>query len=307
MSKRVYKDLLERQTKVTLITGYTIVAGFSLIYTFLGVQFGFNSPLLPLMGGFILATLVNLIVSRFHKKIYITYQLLIILTCLFLLTVAFFTGGLKSPVIFILAVIPIAAYSTSKKQGGLWSFLCMSTIFLFLGAHYFKSIPASVIPENHLLEFSFASLFFLVSLAIIMSALINKSSFAAHRKSDRESKELKKKTLRLENLTTLLNYSNDLRCILDQESLVFDDLNPVFKLHLGYELSEVRNNSLTKFIKQDETTDSILKKLKLLKDDQEYEFPCTMLGKDSTEILFNWLVIAKNGKIHANASKETNT
>lgn len=302
MSKYIYQDLLDRQTKVTRITGYTIVGFFSIIYLVLGFRFGFDNRLLSIMGIFILVNLVNIIASSFHNKIYITYQLLIILTFLFMLGLAYFTGGLKSPVIFILSVLPVAAYSTSRKQGVLWSFVSGLTIFLFLGVHYYDAIPVSIISDDYLLTFSVVSLLFLVSLAIIMSYMINKSSFAAHRKSDREAKELRVKTLRLENLTTLLNYSNDLMCIIDQESLVIDDLNPVFKLHLGYELSEVRGSAFSKFIKQNESTKSLLKNLKSMKDDQVYEFPCIMLGKNGNEIVFNWVAIAKNGKVHASAN-----
>lgn len=305
MSRYVYKDLLDRQTKVTKITGYTIVGFFSLAYLILKLRYEFNHPLLTIIGVFVLLNLLNLVVSGLHRKIYITYQLLIIWTYLFLLSVSFFTGGLTSPVIFILAVIPVAAYSTSKNQGILWSFICVLTSLIFLLAHGSDVIPVSIVRDSHLLTFSFVSIFFYVSLVIIMSFLINKSSFAAHRKSDRESKELQEKTARLENLTTLLNYSNDLMCIVDQKSLVIDDLNPVYKLHLGYELSEVRKSEFLNYLEEDGSTKSIADSLKGLKDDEVFEFSCIMLGKDGGRKQFNWIAIAKNDKIHASARTET--
>jgi len=298
MSRNIYKDLLDRQTKVTKITGYTVVGVFSLTYLILKFQYEFNHPLLSIIGVFVLLNLLNLLVSALHRKIYITYQLLIILTYLFMLSISFLTGGLTSPVIFILAVIPVAAYSTSKKQGILWSFICVLTSLIFLWAHGYDIIPVSIVSDSHLLTFSFVSLFFYVSLVIIMSFLINKSSFAAHRKSDRESKELQEKTARLENLTTLLNYSNDLMCIIDQKSLVIDDLNPVYKLHLGYELSEVRKSDFLKYIKEDESTKSIEDRLKSLKDDVVFEFSCIMLGKDGVGKQFNWMAIKLTLKMY---------
>ncbi len=305
MSRDIYQDLLARQTKVTIILGYIIVGVFSIAYLVLKFQYEFKHPLLTIMSVFILLNLLNLIVSRYHGKIYLTYQLLIIWSYLFLLSISFFTGGLISPVIFILAILPVAAFSTSKKQGTSWSFLCVLTICIFLAAHNYNLIPKSIISESHQITFSFISILFYVLLSVIMSFLINKSSFAAHRKSDRESKALKEKTMRLENLTTLLNYSNDLMCIIDQDSLAIDDLNPVYKVHLGYELSEVRKSDFFKYIKEDGATNSILENLKSLKDDTIYEFSCIMLGKGGEERQFNWVAIAKNRKVHASAKIES--
>lgn len=122
-----------------------------------------------------------------------------------------------------------------------------------------------------------------------------------HRKADREAKELSGKTLRLQNLTTLMNYTNDLMCIIDQGTLKIDHLNSVFKLYLGYELSEVRGWRFVQLLKKNPSTDKLMDNLKSLKDDQVSEFSCTVLMKNGKGIIFDWIAIAKNGKIHASA------
>lgn len=298
-AKYVYQDLLKRQTRVTNMVGYTIVAFFTIIYLVSKFVFELDHPLVNITLAFSFASMVNLILYRFHRNIYLTYQVIIIMTFAIVLILAWYSGGLKSPAFFILAVIPVAAFSTSKKQGFLWSAMVFTSIVIMFISE--SGLPVSIISESNELRFATMVTVFTFGTIVIISFLVNESAFSTHRKLDRDRKQLEDKSVRLENLTTLLNYSNDLMCILDQESLLIDDLNPVFKLHLGYELSEVRGTNMMSFIKQDGLTEGLEKDLKSLKTDHVYEFSCTLLSKSGEETVFHWVAIAKNRKIHASA------
>ncbi len=299
MAKYVYQELLDRQTKVTKITGYAILGFFGLIFVLAKYTFGFDHTLVNITAGFLVLTAANLLLLEWHKKVFITYQLLIFLSYGVIVALAWFTGGLNSPAIFILTICPVAAFSTSKKQGLIWSAITFFTIFAILING--SLIPESIITRELQTAFSFFSIIFVLSLAILISYLVNRSTFDVHRAFNRDSKELKDKSLRLENLTTLLNYSNDLMCIIDLSTLTIDDLNPVFKLKLGYELSEVRGGELFNFINKEDGTDKVISEIKSLRDDQVMEFSCNMKCKDGSSKLYNWVGIAKNGKMHASA------
>ena len=227
MAKYVYQELLDRQTKVTKIAGYAIVGFFALIYVLAKYLFGFEHQLVNITAGFLVLTVINLLLLEWHKKVFVTYQLLIFLSYAIIVALAWYTGGLNSPAIFILTLCPVAAFSTSKKQGLIWSTITFFTIIAIL---INKNVPPSVITSEMQTSFSLFSIMFVLSLAILISYLVNRSTFDVHRAFNRDSKELKDKSLRLENLTTLLNYSNDLMCVVDLGTLTIDDLNPVFKL-----------------------------------------------------------------------------
>ena len=303
MAKYVYQELLDRQTKVTKITGYAIVGFFGLIFVLAKYVFGFDHALVDITAGFLVLTVVNLLLLEWHKRVFITYQLLIFLSYGVIVALAWFTGGLNSPAIFILTVCPVAAFSTSKKQGLIWSVITFFTILAILISG--SLVPESVITNEIQTAFALFSIIFVLSLAILISYLVNRSTFDVHRAFNRDSKELKDKSLRLENLTTLLNYSNDLMCIVDLSSLTIDDLNPVFKLKLGYELSEVRGGELFKFISSDDDTERVISEIKSLRDDQVMEFSCNMKCKDGSNKIYSWVGIAKNGKMHASARESS--
>ena len=114
-AKYVYKDLLERQIRVTNLVGYVIVAFFGVVYLVSKFALKLDHPLINITAAFLLASLVNLLLYKVHKKIYITYRFIMIMTFLVILVLSWYTGGLRSPAIFILAAIPVAAFSTSKK------------------------------------------------------------------------------------------------------------------------------------------------------------------------------------------------
>lgn len=301
MTKPVFKELLDRQTAVTQIAGYLVAGFFGIVLIIIYFIFDVKGPLIIISAIYIIGILANMALFYLHKKIYLTYQILIVLSYLEIIALICFTGGVVSPAVFILTIFPVAAFSTSQKQGTLWSIVALLTILIL-----FKAVPLGIpvgrgLSGDNLALFSLVSVFFVLAITVVISYLVNRSTFAIHRAFDRDSKVLAEKSKRLENLTTLLNYSTDLMCIFDLETLIIEDLNPIFKVVLGYELSEVRGKEISRFIKKDKSTISLDSDLRSLKEDQVIEFSSKMICKDGAEKSFSWIGIAKNGKLHASA------
>ena len=306
MTKPVFKELLDRQTAVTKIAGYIIAGFFGIVLAI--IYFNFDDvkrPLIIISAIYIIGLLANMGLFYLHKKIYLTYQILIVLSYLEMVALICFTGGVVSPAVFILTIFPVAAFSTSQKQGTLWSIVALLTILILFNAKPL-GIPVGMgLSGENLSMFSFAAVLFVLSITVVISYLVNRSTFAVHRAFDRDSKVLAEKSKRLENLTTLLNYSTDLMCIIDIETLVVEDLNPIFKVVLGYELSEVRGKEISRFIKTDKSTISLESDIRSMKEDQVIEFDSRMICKDGAEKSFSWIGIAKNGKLHTSARESS--
>ena len=301
MAKPVYKELLDRQTAVTQIVGYLIAGFFGTVLAIIYFVFDVKGPLIIISAIFIIGLLSNMALFYLHKKIYLTYQILIVLSYLEIVVLICFTGGIDGPAIFVLTVFPVAAFSTSQKQGTLWSIVVLLTILILYNAEALGIPVGSGLSGENLSLFSLASVLFVLASVVVISFMVNRSTFAVHRAFDRDSKVLAEKSKRLENLTTLLNYSTDLMCIIDLETLIVEDLNPIFKVVLGYELSEVRGREISRFIKKDKSTISLDSDIRSLKEDQVIEFNSKIICKDGSEKSFSWIGIAKNGKLHASA------
>ena len=298
MAKKIFKDLFTRQVKVTKICSYIIFVFYSLVLLIAYFGYDVKHILITLSGIYVGAILVNILLCELHRKVYLAYQILIIISFLEIVTIINYTGGIISPAIFILTVLPVAAFSTSRKQGILWSVVAIVTIMVFFTKSE-SSGAINVIMEESRYLFSLAVVLFTLALSIIISYMVNRSTFDVHRAFDRDSRALREKSKRIENLTTLLNYSADLMCIVDLKTLSINDLNPTFKIILGYELSEVRDRNFLEFMKKDKNTSSLDSSIMNLREDEVMDFECIMVCKNGVEKAYKWTGISKNGKFHA--------
>jgi len=284
---------------VTQRAGILILGFFFLITLFTRIALEGNHPIISITTTLLIIGLINHVLFWWHKNAFYTYQILIIIATLIILVYSWYTGGIQSPFLFILTLCPVAAFSTSKKQGVLWSFIitaCFFAMFLLTDV-----LPISIVNEEWIVPFFLACILFISFLSILMSYLINRSTFAVHRSFERDSEELKIKTHRLDSLTTLLNYSNDLMCIIDVDTLIIEDQNPVFKIHLGYDLSEVRGKPIAEFIEKTEETSRVFSDMTCMEENEVIDFSCKMICKNNDIKAFKWIGVARGGKIHASA------
>lgn len=307
MAKPVFKELLERQIKVTKICGYTIALFFGVVLFISYLFFDAKHLLFTISCIYTIAVLANALLYKLHNKIYINYLILISLTFLEIVTLICYTGCIVSPALFMLIIFPVSAFSTSRKQGIFWSATVFLTILILFLVSSSEISEINIILNEHQSLFSFTAVLFVLALIIIISYLVNRSTTDVHRAFNRDSKELSEKNTKLENLATLLNYSTDLICLINLQTITVDDMNPTFKIKLGFELSEVRDKKITDFIKMDERTSSLESDIKSMVDEQIIEFECKMLCKDGTEKPYSWMGIANNGKLHAMAREISST
>lgn len=299
--KPVFKELLERQVLVIKIVSYSVALFFAIVLVIIYLGYDIRHPLITISFGYTIALLTNVLLYRVHNKHFLTYQVLIILSYLEMIALICFTGGIVSPAIFVLSVFPIAAFSTSRKQGSYWSVLVLLSILILYGADNFSIPVKSIVSAERQNIFFLAVAFFAMALSITISYLVNRSTFAVHRAFNRDSSELEEKRKRLDNIIMLVNYSTDLMCVVDLQTLTFDEVNPMFNMLLEYELSEVRGKKITDFINADSLPAILTSDQDTIKDDQLIEFNSKITSKYGKEIFVHWTAIAKDGKLYANA------
>lgn len=294
--KSVFQDLLTQQINVLKAISYLVVAFMSVYLGLLYFGFGLTETFHTIILPYIFGVIINIVLLRFHKKPYITYYALIIMTFADVMTTTVLTGGLSSPFMFVLIGLPAFAFYTSRKQGKLWFVICVIAVLVVLQADYFGIPVSNIIPEkfqNILLTFNIV---FVLILNSTFSLLSKREAMKVHKSHNTLAVDLKGKSKRLENMVMLVNYSTELMCVIDSKNLTFDEVNPVFKLDLGYELSELRDQHVRILLK-----DEFIPMLSSAEEDQVVTFESPVLCLSGDIRIYSWIVVAKNGKLYASA------
>ncbi|MGP8215595.1 MAG: hypothetical protein ACLQQ4_08540 [Bacteroidia bacterium] len=293
MTKPVFQKLIDQQIAVLRIISYIIVVFMSLLlitlYSFFGIKHTLPSIILP----YTAIVLLNILLLRIHKWAFFTYLVLISFTFITIFALILVTGGILSPLVFVIITLPWFAFYTSRKQGKLWFVICfVAVIFLYYADNF--GIPVrNVISDTYhplLLVILILFVLFLTSVYLLM---VKQDVSNAHKSFSNAVKDLEEKNKRMENLVMLVNYSAELMCVIDIGTMVFDEVNPVFKNLLGYELLHLRGEPAGKILK-----DNILPELAALKEGKELAFNSPVLCKNGEEKMINWIAIAKNGKLY---------
>ncbi len=297
MTKAVFQDLVDQQIAVMKTVSYIVIACMSLIMAILYWGFGIQNILPLIILPFIIGLFLNILLLPLHKKAYFTYIILIGFSFLEVISIILVTGGIFSPLVFILVTLPGFAFYTSRKQGKIWFVICLLAILFVYNVNYFGIPPINIFSEKHHGIF----LLFIVIFATILNSayllLVKQDVSKAHRSFSAANKALEEKSKRMENLIMLVNYSTELMCVIDIKTLTFDEVNPMFKLLLGYELSALRGESIKSLLK-----DEVLPLITTVTDDQVISFDGTVLCRNGDEKFCNWSAIAKNGKLFAYAT-----
>lgn len=296
MATKIFKDLLTQQINVMKAVSYLAIVFMTgyLALLYYGFELTKVFPLITIP--YILVLLVNILLLPIHKRPYITYHSLIIATFLMLFAQVLFTGGIKSPVIYVISLLPAFAFYTSERQGKVWFVICMITILLVYRAESLGIPVTNLIKREYQYTYMFITLAFVLILNSTYTFLSKKESMKIHKSHSTLEVDLKGKSNRLENMVMLVNYSTELMCVIDKNNLSFDEVNPVFKLSLGYELSELRENSVRVLMK-----DESISFLSNAKEDETVEFVSQVLCLNGDVKLFSWIVVEKKGKLYASA------
>lgn len=142
--------------------------------------------------------LVNIILYQYHKNMMLTYNIVSIMTLAGAILITLYSGGINSPFIFVLALIVVAGYVSTKSYGSLYLNLNLLIILLIYSqsiADY--SFTTNIIPEHSRDLFALVSVLFSVYL---IGGVFGKNLLHAHHNLYKSKKEIEKRIHEKETL-----------------------------------------------------------------------------------------------------------
>ena len=299
--KPVFKDLLRQQINVMKAISYLAIVFVSVLIILFKFLFDFTQ-FLPAIVFPVFIVLLNVLLFPLHKKAYLMFFVLIFTLYIELMVIACITGGLYSPLLFILVMFPSFAFYTSKRQGKIWFFICLLSVFILYNANSFGITVSDIISYNFRTYLLLTTIIFSLILLSSYQLLVKQDAITAHKRHTENKLNLKEIAHRLENEEMLVNYCDELMCVINIEDLTFVQINSAFKILLGYELIELKGQPIGKIFKDD-----YLSTLSREAESQRLSFESEMLYKNGRVKLFKWIVKVKNGKLYAYGRNITDT
>lgn len=202
-----------------------------------------------------LLNLVNTFLYKYHKNLTLTYNIVSIMTLAGASIITLYSGGINSPFIFVLALIVVAGYVTTKSYGTIYLNLNLLIIVLIYSQSVADfSFVSNVVPENSRNLFALLSVLFSVYL---LGGVFGKNLLHAHHnlyktKNELEEKINEKETLikevhhrvknNLQTVSSLLSLQS--RNISDKEvkSLLKSSQNRVISMAMVHEMLYLRDD-----------------------------------------------------------------
>jgi len=199
--------------------------------------------------------LINTILYNYHRSLTLTYNIVSIMTLTGASIITLYSGGINSPFIFVLALIVVAGYVTTKAYGTLYLNLNLLIIVLIYSQSIVDfSFVSNVIPEKSRNIFALISVLFSVYL---LGGVFGKNLLHAHHnlyktKNELEEKIKEKETLikevhhrvknNLQTISSLLSLQS--RGIADKEvkSLLKSSQNRVISMAMVHEMLYMRED-----------------------------------------------------------------
>ena len=149
--------------------------------------------------GFTILNILNTLLYKWHKKVVVTYNVTSILAMVSAILITLFSGGIRSPFIFILAIIVFAGYVTTMVYGQIYLIINLSIIaILFLYETSDFKISENTVPEASKNWFAFLSIGFAIYL---LGGVFGRNLLRAHHKLYKSRNEIQD---RIEEKETLL-------------------------------------------------------------------------------------------------------
>ncbi len=128
--------------------------------------------------GFGTLNLMNAILYHYHKNLTLTYNIVSVMTLAGATIITLYSGGINSPFIFVLALIVVAGYVTTKAYGSLYLNLNLLIIVLIYSQSISEfSFVTNVIPDKSKDIFALLSVLFSVYL---LGGVFGKNLLHAH-------------------------------------------------------------------------------------------------------------------------------
>lgn len=104
---------------------------------------------------------VNIIAFRYHRNLTAMALYTSIISWISSVVICLFSGGINSAFIFVLALIVLGGYVSTRLLGALYfNLVSFSTILIFLAGHLYPSVFSNEVPIEVRSEFSLLSLLF---------------------------------------------------------------------------------------------------------------------------------------------------
>ncbi len=117
-----------------------------------------------------------------------------------------------------------------------------------------------------------------------------------------QKKELAWKNTELEKYALLINNSEELICVINADTLKFEEVNETVTKVLGYSMEEIKGTSILTYISEEDRAH--VKELSK-ENNEELSFETLAFGKGKITRRLHWKIINKNGFWFANATDIT--
>ncbi len=199
--------------------------------------------------------LINTVMFRFHEKLVITYNIVSVMTLAGAIIITLYSGGINSPFIFVLALIVVAGYVSTRSYGTLYLNLNLLIIILIYSQSITDySFTTNVIPEHSRNLFALVSVLFSVYL---IGGVFGKNLLHAHHNLYKSKKEIEKRIQEKETLLKEIHHrvKNNLQTVssllslqsrniedVDMKSLIKSSQNRVISMAMVHEMLYMRDD-----------------------------------------------------------------
>lgn len=176
--KKKPNDRLKNKARLILRVNY-FTSVFSLLLSCICLFILDITEVIPfVLLSFGVLNLMNTILYYYHKNLTLTYNIVSIMTLAGASIITLYSGGINSPFIFVLALIVVAGYVTTKAYGSLYLNLNLLIIVLIYSQSISDfSFASNVIPEQSRNIFALLSVLFSVYL---LGGVFGKNLLHAH-------------------------------------------------------------------------------------------------------------------------------